>query len=183
MKIFKSDLDSASQAATIMATGKIAVLPTDTIYGFSGIVPESDSVIRAIKGREETKPFIQLISDPNDIFLYTDTFPKEILDLWPCSLTVIVACKNGETTAFRCPADEWLRSVIALVKAPIYSTSVNRSGTPPLTDINVIQKEFNDEVGIIVEDGNMCGGLPSTLIDISSGEVRVLRQGAIVFAT
>ena len=47
--------------------GGVCVLPTDTVYGFSGIVPQSQSRIYSIKGRDEGKPFIQLIAKPEDL--------------------------------------------------------------------------------------------------------------------
>ena len=72
------------------------IIPTDTVYGFSGIVDSSehfntDAIIRKIKGREEYKPFIQLIAAPEDIVKYTDdVVPKKLLDCWPGPLTIIV---------------------------------------------------------------------------------------------
>ena len=50
---------------------------------------------------------------------------------------------------------------------------------PPLTDIDAICCEFEDSVSLIVDAGNL-EGLPSTLVDLSSGTPRVLRQGSVV---
>lgn len=187
----KSDDVSAQIAADYLRRGKVVVLPTDTVYGFSGIVDgrhysfHTDKKIMQIKGREENKHFIQLISKPEDLKKYTrDLVPDELLSVWPGPLTIIVHTfaedGNFETTAFRCPDDEWLRKVISICGAPIYSTSVNRSGEPVLDNITQIKNEFGKEVELIVDDGDKKGGVPSTIVSIDeSGKVKVVRQGSI----
>lgn len=196
MIINKSDIKSASLTADFLKQGKIVILPTDTVYGFSGIVDANDDStfscdekIRAIKGRSETKPLIQLIAKPEDIYLYTDDkIPTELLQKWPGALTIIVNVKKNAplsenaklpTIAFRCPGDVWLRKIISLCNAPLYSTSVNRSGSPVLENENDIISEFEDEVDLIVTDGDKKGALPSTLVKIENGEGKILRQGSV----
>ena len=74
MIVEKNDRNSIKIASEKLLSGEIVIIPTDTVYGFSGIVkPESntDKKIREIKGREEEKPFIQLISSPEEIYKYT----------------------------------------------------------------------------------------------------------------
>lgn len=180
MRIQKSAPNSAAAAAAELKREHVIIIPTDTIYGFSGLIGKTADSITRIKGRAEDKPFIALIAEPTDIYRYTEIkIPDRILNLWPAPLTIIVPLKTQGTQAFRCPADEWLRNVIAAAGDAVYSTSVNRSGTPPLTHIETICREFEDSVSLVVEDGNL-EGLPSTLIDLTSGAPRVLRPGAIV---
>ena len=182
MRIQKKALNSVSAAAAELKQGNIVIIPTDTIYGFSGLIGKTAEAIARIKGRSEDKPFIALIAEPADIYRYTEIkIPERILKVWPAQLTLIVPLKGkGQgTQAFRCPADEWLRSVVAEAGDAIYSTSVNRSGTPPLTDIDAICCEFEASVSLVVDDGNLEGS-PSTLLDLTSGDPRVLRQGAVV---
>ncbi len=183
MIIKKTDENSAEKAAEILKKGGIVILPTDTVYGFSGIVDEraTDAKIRAIKGREETKPLIQLIAKPEDIFLHTDDqIPQKLLEKWPGALTIIVHNKNtATTTAYRCPGDAWLRRVIEECGAPIYSTSVNRSGSPVLDTVQAIRNEFEAETNLIVDDGDKKNALPSTLVMLENGSIKVLRQGDV----
>ena len=188
----KCDEQSAQIAIDYIRRGKVVVLPTDTVYGFSGIVDgrhysyHTDSKIRELKGRDEGKPFIQLISKPSDLKKYTrDLVPDELLAKWPGPLTIIVHTflkGDGDvftTTAFRCPGDEWLRKVIAGCGAPIYSTSVNRSGEPVLDNISQIKHEFRN-VELIIDDGDKKGGIPSTIVKVEEdGSVTVVRQGAV----
>ena len=170
MRLQKKNPNSAAYAASELKQSKIVIVPTDTIYGFSGLIDKTADAIARIKGRSEDKPFIALIAEPSDIYRYTDIkIPEHILNLW----------KGRGTQAFRCPADAWLRNVISLAGDALYSTSVNRSGTPPLTDIGAICKEFEDSVSLIVDGGELAG-LPSTLVDLSTGMPKILRRGAAV---
>ena len=204
--ICKGDAASAATTAEVLKAGGVVIIPTDTVYGFSGIVkkdsrvkPENDierpvslsgltrqshstdERIRTIKGRSETKPMIQLIACPEDLIKYSgDDLPANLLQKWPGALTIIVNDKRGGTTAFRCPGDEWLRSVIALCGGPIYSTSVNRSGKPVLDEEDAIIKEFGSEVDLIVKDGDKKGAKPSTIVSITDGEIKIIRQGDVI---
>lgn len=182
MILAKNHQDTLKKTVQALQSGSAVIIPTDTVYGFSGIVPETDSLIRRIKGRAETKPFIQLIAAPEDIHRYTDdNIPSDLLAYWPGPLTIIVNNKcTGSTTAFRCPGDEWLRSVIRQCGAPLYSSSVNRSGCPLLTHVADMETEFGNEVACIVDDGDLPeNALPSTIVSVASGSVQVIRQGAI----
>ncbi len=195
MILEKDSKDSIALASSCLKNGGIAILPTDTVYGFSGIVDvrgekdlKTDEKIRLIKGRAEDKPLIQLIASPSDIFLYTkQQVPEKLLSKWPGPLTIIVKIKEDSqlstsltSIAFRCPGDLWLRKVIAECGRPIYSTSVNRSGFPVLQDFEEIKKEFEAEVDMIVS-GTCTGGQPSTIVSLQSdGTIKILRQGSLV---
>ena len=189
----KSDSSSIQKAADCLLQGGITILPTDTVYGFSGIVDipskkqfNTVQKIYAIKGRQENKALIHLIANPNDIYKYTNqNIPDEILKLWPAPLTIIVRINQNaelsnkaETIAFRCPNDLWLRKVIELCASPIYSTSVNYSGKPILTTSQQIIQNFGSKVDLFVDDGNKENALPSTIIALEGSKIQVLRQGS-----
>ena len=57
MILNKCDESSIKICAEFLKNEKILILPTDTVYGFSGIVGKTDEKIRKIKGRAENKPF------------------------------------------------------------------------------------------------------------------------------
>ena len=88
MIIKKNDEKSLEIVVSALKNGEVVIIPTDTVYGFSGVVDENhftDSKIRKIKGREENKPFIQLISSPSEVFNYTNDFiPQKLIDKTLC---------------------------------------------------------------------------------------------------
>lgn len=184
MTIRKDAPESAKKTAEILRNNGVVIVPTDTIYGFSGIVPSSKEQIIAAKGRDEGKPFIELIAKPEDLANYTtDTINPELLAFWPGAVTIIVNNRSGGTTAFRCPGDSWLREVIEQAGAPIYSTSVNKSGEPALKTIAEITSVFGDIADLIVDAGDCAQGMASTLIDATEDAYRVIRQGAVIIPT
>ena len=195
MTCSKTDCESIGKISEVLKKGGIVILPTDTVYGFSGIVDLKgrkdfccDDRIRLIKGRSETKPMIQLIAKPEDIRLYTDAFIDPVLlSKWPGPLTVIVPLKKDsplktelKSVAFRCPGDEWLRKIIENCGTPIYSTSVNRSGFPVLCTEKEILTEFEKDCDLIVLAGDTENALPSTIVKVEDGKpYEVVRQGVL----
>lgn len=189
----KSDEDSIKKCVDALKNGEVVIIPTDTVYGFSGIVSSynsnlvskkinTDEKIRIIKGRSETKPFIQLISEPEDVYKYTNQkIPENLIEKWPGPLTMIVTLKDGiNTVAFRCPCNEWLREIIRQCDAPLYSTSVNKSGCPILDTEKEIIAQFENDVSLIVLDGDKKESLPSTIIKIEENGYKLIRQGVLV---
>lgn len=182
MVIQKGSKNSVDNVCNALLTKKVVLIPTDTVYGFSGIVPDTDKSIRQIKGREETKPFIQLIPDISCLSNITnDIIPDSVLKYWPGPLTIIVNDKvNGGTVALRCPNDEWLLSVLKEINMPIYSTSANRSHKEASGIIQELINEFENEVSIIVDDGDKLETRPSTIIKIEGNSYTIIRQGCLV---
>jgi L-threonylcarbamoyladenylate synthase len=179
MIIRKDDPDSALKAAHFLLERKVIIIPTDTIYGFSGVAPDTKQQIVAIKGRDEGKPFIELISAPENLTgRTTDTINPDLLALWPGAITIIVNTTTG-TTAFRCPGDPWLREVLRLAGCSVYSTSVNRSGEKPLIAIEDICREFGNEVDLVIDGGNSSESKASTIVDATHDEYRIVRQGSV----
>jgi L-threonylcarbamoyladenylate synthase len=180
-KIIKKNFFNINKTVNLLKHDCVGIIPTDTVYGLSGIVDSSEEKIKLIKGRDENKPFIQLIGKPEDLNQYTDDhIPDGLLDFWPGALSIIVNNKfTKKTTAFRCPGDKWLRNIIIKTGKPLYSTSVNRSGKALMKSVKEMYDEFHNDIDFIVDNGIM-DAKPSTIIDISCGYVKVIRQGEII---
>jgi len=180
MVIRKKDPLAVETSAGILREGGIVILPCDTIYGINGLFPETDSRIRSIKGRGETKPFLRLIRLKDVPAVSSSPIPPELLGLWPGPLTLIVACEDGETAGIRVPRDPFIQEILEILGKPLISTSVNRSGSPAVEQIREIIDQFEDEVDLIVDDGDREGALPSTILDITGFPYRIIRAGACI---
>lgn len=181
MIIKKDNPDSIRRTINTLLEKKLVIIPTDTIYGISGIVPDTAQKIIQVKGRDDGKPFIQLISDPEDIVQYSkQTIKPSLLALWPDALTIIVNSIYGGTIALRCPGDAWLRSLIGQIGKPIFSTSVNRAGQIPLTNFLEICNEFSADVELIIDDGDSKSSIASTIIDATGANYQIVRQGGVI---
>ncbi len=171
--------ESFGELLHVLRKGDPVIMACDTIYGFVGIVPESEERIRRIKGRGESKQFLQLIASAGDLPALGFEKPSEdFFNLWPGPFTYVLSGKEGRTGAFRVPCDERLRQLIVEVGKPLYSTSVNRAGSPPMENPADMEDEFGAEVSIVEDSGLFDGRKPSTIVNLSERPYRILRQGA-----
>lgn len=159
-----------------MLEGKASVIPCDTIYGLCALYIEGENILINLKGRDASKHFLILATAKQADILCSD-IPEEVKKLWPCPLTTILKLKTGGTIGVRVPDDPFLQELLETLGKPIYSTSVNMSGKPSLTDFNSICREFSEKVDIIVQGPETQGTTASTIVDVTSKPYKVLRQG------
>jgi L-threonylcarbamoyladenylate synthase len=178
--VLAADSPGAVRAlAALLADGGVAIVPCDTIYGIVGIDPQTDARIRAVKGRDEGKPFLRLAADPSWARKLTGReAPHRLARHWPGPLTLVLPARGGSTLALRVPAAAWLRELIDGLGKPLLSTSVNRAGSPALWRVGDIIAEFGPDVDLVLDGGDLPDAEPSTIIDASSRPFRILRQGA-----
>jgi len=176
--VLASDGDAAVSLASVLVEEGIAITPCDTMYGIHGIVPATERKIRDIKGRHENKPLIVLQPSVESVLeIAADDLPESLLALWPGALTLILRTENG-AVGYRVPADSFILGVLEKT-GPLYSTSVNLSGEPPLWRAKDIKNIFADKVDIIIDGGDLPGKIPSTILDIRKKPYTILRQGAV----
>jgi L-threonylcarbamoyladenylate synthase len=151
------------------------------MYGLVGAVPDSEERIRSIKGRGDEKPFLQLLPDSSWVAKYSPlSTPANLRKYWPGPLTLVFPTHEGGTVAFRVPDSRFLQRLLQCVSGPLYSTSVNRAGAAPLRTVQEMRREFEGDVDLIYDAGDISPGPPSTLVDLSSRPYKVLREGALV---
>ncbi len=183
------DPASADLAYETLRKGGVAVLPTDTLYGLSAVLSSDEGVrrISAIKRAPNDRRYIVLASSIDMVDGLVGSYGclsrERLASIWPAPLSVILpsgsACPAwvGPTVAIRVPATEPLRALIARLEEPIVSTSVNRSGEPPLTEVHAIRQQLSREVDLIVA-GTPADAVASTLVDLCHDEPRLVRRGA-----
>ncbi len=177
--VARDDQKAAASLSSCLIEKGIAIAPCDTIYGIHGCVPDTEGRIREIKGRGDDKPFLILHSSIDSITEITLVkIPAPILALLPGPLTLIVLTKEGKK-GLRVPADAFMRTVLEKT-GPLFSTSVNRAGEPPMWRFCKIKKRFGGEVDIIIDGGDIANNVPSTILDISEKPYTIARQGALL---
>ena len=179
MVIKQSDPDLFEILHTTLLGCGVAIIKCDTIYGIVGMSPETNNKISVIKGREVNKPFLSLIPDSSWIKRFSDfSLPNWVTEYWPGPLTLIFPARGGGTVGLRVPKDDFLRQLMVKLEKPLFSTSVNLPGQPPLDRINDIVSMFQAKVDLIVDFGNLTNRLASTIVDLASTPYRIIRQGA-----
>jgi L-threonylcarbamoyladenylate synthase len=175
-----------------VARGGVLAIPTESSYGLAAD-PRSASGVAAIfrvKGREAAKPLPVVVADLAQIHdLGGETSGAERLGLlgrWPAALTLVLpireplpAAVGGLTLGFRVPAHPRLRALLAALGHGLTATSANRSGEPPVLDPDELAPLLVRSDAVIVDDGTLAGGAPSTVLEVVGGEARVLRPGPV----
>lgn len=174
----------------ILQDDGVGILPTDTLYGivgnaFSKKVVES---IYSIKGRDEGKPFIILISSIKDLENFGIDFNNSFLEkFWPGKFSILLPFKNKlsenkfkylhrgtNELAFRLPNKKSLRELLKKT-GPLVAPSANPQGLNPAKNIKEAKEYFGDKVDFYVSEGTLKSE-PSTLLRINkNGEIQVLR--------
>jgi L-threonylcarbamoyladenylate synthase len=181
-------------AAKVIALGGVLGFRTDTFYGL-GVDPFNASAVRRIrdlKGREETKPILLLISDPADVERFvvspSDLFKAVAERFWPGPLTIVGCAQDGlpqELTAgtgtlgIRLPDDDDLRKLVRLCGGALTGTSANPSGSPPARTALEVANYFPSGVELIVDSGEVSASEPSTVVDLSGSNAKLIRVGAV----
>ena len=177
-----------NEIAQLLRDGKVLLLPTDTIYGLHALASDEAAVskIGALKGRDDTKPFIVLASSVGDLTDLGIEAPIDLLRrldaIWPAPLTAILplrapvpASRGASSLAVRIPALDWLRGLVART-GPLVSTSANRSGEPPVETPANLAHDLHDALDAVV-DGGPRTGQPSAILDLTGTEPRFIREG------
>lgn len=179
-------------AADILLKGGVVAIPTDTVYGFAALVNNEEAIGRLykIKERNPIKSIAVLLGDANQADQVAKAFPpfaQRIAEkYWPGGLTVIVEKKAGlpenltsnDTVGLRIPDHDFARALMRLT-GPLATTSANHTGEPPAQKVEDFYAELGDKLDLVIDDGPVKGGVPSTVINCAVEPPVVLREGAI----
>ena len=181
-----------SIAEEYLSSGKIGVIPTDTIYGVAASALSKKAVARAYKilKRDTIKPFIVLIGSLADLKLFNVKLDKKtgiiIKKIWPGKISAILPISSAKfhylhrgtkSLAFRLPKKKSLLTILQKT-GPLISTSANPQGKKPAKTISEAKKYFGDSIDFYVNIGKI-ESQPSTLIEIKNGKIGVIRKGAV----
>ena len=184
MKHFTSVNDP--EIIRLLKAGGIGVLRTDTLYGVVASANNQAAVGRVyeLKGRDETKSPIVLVSDRSQIFDDISTENKHLLDdVWPGPVSVIIPStqaptwirRGNESVAYRLPNDDELRRLVEQT-GPLIAPSANPEGLPPAMNIEEANSYFSNNVDFYVDSGTVTDASPSQLLRITNdGDVIRLR--------
>lgn len=177
-----------SKIIKFLKSGKIGVLPTDTIYGLhvSVFVPSAIERLYRLRKRSPKKPMIILISSLKDLEIFNIKLTNKefnfLKKVWPNKVSVILDCKDRQfeylhrgtkTLAFRFPDHKLLLRILKKT-GPLVSTSVNLEGQPPAENIDQAKKYFGSKIDFYVDAGKI-KSLPSTVLKFNDNKTTTLR--------
>lgn len=181
MKIIPCDEAALEEAAAVLNSGGVAVVPTDTVYGLAAHPSFPDAVGRlySIKGRESGKKIALLASGADAVRSFGFTLPGKAAELaerhWPGALTMVLGDEG-----FRVPDHAWTRRLLGMCGGVLRVTSANLSGGSPATDAPQALADVGLSADLVVDGGASPGGVASTVVRVDAvGRVEVLRKGAV----
>jgi L-threonylcarbamoyladenylate synthase len=183
------------RALEILRTGGLVAFPTDTVYGIGALAFDGKTVesIYAAKDRPVEKAIPVLLGDAMDMDKVARDVPERARILarrfWPGPLTLLVpkradlpeSVSASSTVGIRVPDHEAARALLRAA-GPMAVTSANISGRQSPVTAQEVYEQLQGRVALILDGGKTPGGVPSTLVDCTTLELRILREGPIAWA-
>jgi L-threonylcarbamoyladenylate synthase len=180
-------IDAAVEA---IRAGEPVVLPTDTVYGLCAEpTPDAALQVARLKGRDERQPTALLAPSIETLLALVPELPEPILGvLLPGPYTLVMpnpkrrfawlAGENSDALGVRVPRlPEYTAAVLEQTGA-VLATSANLHAGPDPRRLDEVPEEIRAASGAVVDGGEL-PGTPSTVIDLTGPEPKILREGAV----
>lgn len=188
-----------NQTLTILKNSGLVIFPSDTVYGALVDATNEISVRKLIKFK--TRPPGKAIS----VFVYDIKMVQEIVEvnkdqlkivekILPGPFTVVLRSKHKTsellesekgTLGIRIPMNRFIGKLVRRYGRPITATSANLSGYPPHYSIasllNRLPETKKKLIDLIVDVGKLPRNKPSTVVDLTQPQIKILRQGEVIF--
>lgn len=182
------------EALEALNSHQVIAFPTETVFGLGVFYDDFEAyeLLNKIKRRKEDKPYTMMLSKTEDIFKYAEIDQRylEIINKYmPGSLTILVRSKvnvpayvthNTGIIGIRIPCNAEAIALLERVKKPLLVPSANRADEKPALSEQEVKDIFGNEIAVIVP-GQISSGLPSTIIDLTGPEMKLIRKGPIPF--
>lgn len=199
MKILKLDIFSQEElinvAISLLEKGSLVVVPSDTVYGLAvdATNPQAVSKLIEFKKRPPGKPISVFVGDfkmAKDLVFVNKKQEAILKQLLPGPFTIVLPSKGKvvpalesekKTLGIRLINFEFITKLCQQFKKPITATSANISGDSPHYSIESFLKKLpktkTSLVDLIIDFGNLPPNKPSTVIDLTASDIKILRKG------
>lgn len=187
--------DTPEIAAEALKSGRLVLLPTETVYGLAADASNPQAVARIFeaKGRPRFNPLIAHVAsalEAEEVAIFDSRARALAEAFWPGPLTIVAPVRDTDkvcdlaragldTVAVRVPAHSRARAVISAFGGAVVAPSANRSGRPSPTTFDDAMEETGHAVGAAVDGGPCAVGVESTVVSVLGGEVALLRPGSV----
>ncbi len=190
------DPETVKTAAEIIQRGGLVAFPTETVYGLGADALNAVAVAALFeaKNRPLDNPPILHVADAREVYTLAKEVPRQaellMQRFWPGPLTLVFKCSNVvpevtvaglDTVAVRMPKHKVALTLIKQSKCPIAAPSANLSGKPSPTTAQHVYEDLNGRIDAILDGGNACIGVESTVVDVSVDPPMLLRPGGTTF--
>ncbi|MCQ2736798.1 MAG: threonylcarbamoyl-AMP synthase [bacterium] len=187
-----SEQGSVQRAAELLRKGGIVAFPTETVYGLGCDFLNEDAVRRIFEAKERSfsKPLALHAADFASVQQYMKNLPEDIKALASKYLPgplMIIAEKTDKVPDFvtggikkvgvRIPSCDAFSALAKAFGKPIAATSANKSGAPAPSCSSQVIAALDGMIDAVLVDDSGTAGVASTILDVSSRPLRVLRTG------
>ena len=181
-----------NKALEALNNHQVIAFPTETVFGLGVFYDDEKAynLLNQVKNRREDKPYTMMLSDVKEISNYAfikDKYLPIVNKYMPGSLTILVNAKscvpayvthNTGVIGIRIPSNKEALDLLKFVKKPLLVPSANKADQKPALSSDEVRAIFKDEIAVIIP-GEISSGEPSTIIDITGDEIKLIRKGPI----
>ena len=184
-RLLRADAPGAvEEAAAALSRGELVAFPTDTVYGLAAGHDHVRKLFLA-KDRPKDKRIPVLLSSASNLdasAMVTPAARALANRFWPGPLSLVLVAPRRGTLAFRVPANDVARRLIAASGGGLPVTSANRSGQGDCRTAEEVLAQLEGRISLVLDGGPATGGVPSTVVDCTTDPIKILREGAITTA-
>ncbi|MEW6516629.1 MAG: L-threonylcarbamoyladenylate synthase [candidate division FCPU426 bacterium] len=184
---------AAAAAVASLRKGRLAVIPTDTVYGLAARPDAAGiSLLYRAKGRPEGNPLVLLLASPAQASRYARLIgqaPDLIRRHWPGPLTLVLPVKPGtpwgrllrgsRTVALRVPDHGLARDIIRRCGGALAVTSANPAGQPAPAALRKVSGQIRVFADCLVASDQPLASKPSAVVKVAARGLKVLRPGSL----
>ena len=190
----RPDPTAITHAVATLRGGGVVAIPTDTLYGLAADPWNSAAVAKVftIKGRPDDRALPLVAADVDQVQHWIGELNpvarRLALRFWPGPLTLVMhapgalapeVTAGGTTVGVRVPSHGVTRALCAAFGRPLTATSANISGHAATGDPAIVAATLAARLDLLLDSGTTPGGPSSTLVDVTHGELRLIRAGAV----
>ncbi|WP_456371445.1 L-threonylcarbamoyladenylate synthase [Thermodesulfatator atlanticus] len=187
------DQGTLKKATDVLREGGVCAIPTETIYGLAADYTNENAIKRifTLKGRPEKKPILLLLGELEQLKLVVREIPpvaeKLMARFWPGPLTIVMQARAEVSPLLtagtgkigvRLSSHPVPTGIARLLGRPVTGTSANISGKPSCTSAEEVAR-IMPQVDLILDAGKAKEAIPSTVVDVTEEEIRIIREGKI----
>ena len=185
---------AVARAAATLRNGGVVAIPTDTLYGLAADPWNAAAFARvfAVKGRPDDRALPLVAADVDQVKEWigelNEAATRLVERFWPGPLTLVMRAPDaiaaevtagGSTVGVRVPSHAVTRALCAAFERPLTATSANISGQPATDNPNDVADRLSIGLDLLLDAGTTPGGPPSTIVDVTQRELRLIRAGAV----
>ena len=186
------------ETVKVIRNGGLVVFPTDTVYGLM-VDPTNEKAVKkllnfknrwtgkaisvAVLDKKMAMEYVKLSKNDENVYSSLLPGPFTIINNGKHKVVEGIEAENG-TLGIRIPDYKYIQDLIKVLKRPVTATSANLAGRRPNYSVEGFLKSLSEKkkemIDLVVDAGKLPRNKPSTVIDLTGSEIKILRRGDLI---